>query len=238
MNAGLLCLALCAVATPAQAQMTWTDKLFVNANVGVQGGSSDLTVATPFEIYGEQGLVTSVQNVKGGGFFDLSGGYKVWRNLAIGIGFTRTGGKADAAVAAQVPDFVRFDTPRAVTASVSDVQHTERAINISGTWMVPVTDKIDVGVVFGPTFFSVTQEVPSSVAVTEPGPSVTSVGVEEISESTVGIHLGVDVSYMVTKRFGVGGLARYLKGSVDIPNAADGLSVGGFQIGGGVRIRF
>lgn len=238
MNAGLLCLALCAVATPARAQMTWTDKIFVNANVGAQVGSSELTVTTPFEIYGEQGTVTSTQDVKGGGLFDVSAGYKVWRNLAIGVGYTRTSGKADAAVTAQVPDFFLHDNLRPVSASASDVKHTEQAVNITGTWMVPVTDKIDVGVVFGPTFFTVKQEVPNSVAVTEPGPSVASVGVEEVSKSAVGIHIGVDVSYMVTKRYGVGGLARYTRGSVDIPNASESLEVGGFQIGGGVRVRF
>ena len=37
-NAGLLCLAFCAAATPASAQ-TWTDKGFVNVNVGFQAGS-------------------------------------------------------------------------------------------------------------------------------------------------------------------------------------------------------
>ena len=54
-NAGLLCLAFCAAATPAQAQVTWTDKGFVNVNVGFQTGSPSLSVTSPFELYGETG---------------------------------------------------------------------------------------------------------------------------------------------------------------------------------------
>jgi hypothetical protein len=234
----MLCLVLCAVATPAYAQMKWTDQITVNANLGAQVRSSDLTVTTPFELYDEQGSVTSTQDVKTGAFFDISAGYKVWRNLAVGIGYTRASGKADASISAQVPDDLRTDSPRSVTASASGVKHTENAVNISGTWMVPFTDKIDIGVVFGPTIFSVKQEVPNSLSVNEPGPVVTSVGVGDVKETTVGIHLGVDVSYMLNKRYGVGGLARYSWGSIDIPNATESLTVGGFQIGAGVRIRF
>ena len=53
-----------------------------------------------------------------------------------------------------------------------------------------------------------------------------------------GFHLGVDVTYLVTKRFGVGGLLRYTHGSVSLEGASDALTVGGFQIGVGGRLRF
>jgi hypothetical protein len=42
----------------------------------------------------------------------------------------------------------------------------------------------------------------------------------------------------VTTRVGVGGLARYTWGSVDLAGATKSLTVGGFQIGAGVRLRF
>jgi hypothetical protein len=43
---------------------------------------------------------------------------------------------------------------------------------------------------------------------------------------------------MINKRFGVGGVARYSIGSTEIEGATEKLTVGGFQIGGGARIRF
>lgn len=237
-TAGLLCLGMCAAATPAQAQMTWTDKGFFNVSAGIQSGSQDFSVNTPLNIYGETGSVGSTLDIKSGGFFDVGGGFKVWRNLALGVSYSWTDATSAAALTAVVPDPLFFDRPRTVSGSAPNVKHQEQAIHFSGTWMVPVTDKIDVALAFGPTYFSVTQELPGAVVFAEPGPSITSVGIETLSESTVGFHVGLDVTYMVTKRVGVGGMARYAGASFQVENASEKLKVGGTQIGGGVRIRF
>ena len=218
--------------------MTWTDRAFVNATVGVQGGSHTLETESPFTLYDEPGSVSSSQKVKGGGFFDISAGYKVWQNLAVGLGYSRTGSKADAAITASVPDPLVYDRKRTVSASANDLDHSENAVHLMATWMVPVTDKIDVGVSAGPTFFSVKQSLPSGVTVTEPAPTVSSVSVADVKKSTTGINLGVDVTYLITKRMGVGALARYTRGSADLDGASDKLTVGGFQIGVGARLRF
>lgn len=238
MKAGVFCLALLAAASPASAQMTWTDMGFVNASVGIQAGSQSFSVNTPFELYGETGSVASSMDVKARGFFDISAGYKVWRNLAVGVGYSFASGSSDAAIAASVPDPLFFDQLRAVTATASDISHKESAIHLTGTWMVPVTDKIDVGIAFGPTIFMVSQEIPNGVDVSEPGPSVTGVNVESLDETAIGFHLGVDVTYLITPRLGVGALARFARGSVDVENASENLNAGGFQLGAGVRFRF
>jgi len=236
-NTGLLCLAFCAVATPARAQVTWTDKGFVNVSVGFQAGSQALSVTSPFEIYGESGSVSAVTEASTGALFDFSAGYKVWRNMAIGAGFSTTGGSSDAAVTASVPDPLIFDRLRTVNSSVTDLNHRENVFYITGTWMVPLTTKFDVGIAFGPAFFSMKQDLPTSVTVTEPGPVIDQAS-GEISESGVGFHLGVDATYLVTPRIGVGALMRYTRGSVDVEGATDKLTVGGFQLGVGARFRF
>ena len=236
-NAGLLCLAFCAVAAPAHAQVTWTDQGFVNVNVGFQTGSPSLSVTSPFELYGETGTVSSVTEVSTGAMLDFSAGYKVWKNMAVGLGYSTTGGKSDAAITANVPDPLVFDQLRTVTSSVNDLSHREHVFYVTGTWMIPLTTKADVGVSFGPAFFSMKQDLPTSVTVTEPIPTVDQAS-GEISESGVGFHFGVDGTYLVTPRIGVGALLRYTYGSVDIDGAADNLTVGGFQIGIGARFRF
>lgn len=241
MKAGLLCLAMCAAVAPkAHAQMTWTDKGFVNLTGGAQAGSRSLATVTTFDIYDEKASISSSQDVKGGAFFDISAGYKVWHNLALGLGYSRAGSKTDAAFAASIPDPLRYDMPRSVSASASNLKHTEGALHFMGVWMVPVTDKIDVGVSAGPSIFMVKQDLPALTieAIVEPGPSVTKTTVVNVGKTTVGINFGVDVTYLVTKRVGVGGLARYTWGSADLEGASDKLTVGGFQIGGGVRYRF
>ena len=88
----------------------------------------------------------------------------------------------------------------------------------------------------------------SSVNPAEVGPPYTSIVIQpqvtEQKESTWGAHVGVDVGYTLletaTARIGVGGFMRYAGGSTDIEVLNNGVktSPGGFQIGGGLRIRF
>jgi hypothetical protein len=61
---------------------------------------------------------------------------------------------------------------------------------------------------------------------------------KKISKTTGGINFGVDVTYLLTKKAGIGAIARYTWGSVDLEGAKDSLTVGGFQIGVGARYRF
>jgi len=227
-----------ATALPASAQMQWTDKAFVSVNFGAQAPSQSLTSATTPDIYDEPASFASTQDVAGGAFFDIAGGYKVWDNLAVGIGITHVGSTADLTVNASIPDPLFFDRPRNVTTSVADAHHSQTAINLTGTWVMPITDKIDIGYQFGPTIFLVSQDLPGVPTITEPGPTITSLPLASEDKTTVGVHFGVDLTYMVTPRFGVGGIARYSWGSADLAGADDSLTVGGFQIGAGLRVRF
>ena len=240
MKNALMIAALAAVLAPldAYAQMQWTDKGFVNVNFGVQTGSHDLDTNTTFDLYEEPASITSDQTVDGAPFFEVGAGYRVWRNLALGVAYSRLSSDADVAIAGSVPDPVFFDRLRPVSGSVSGAEHTQQALHLQGVWMVPVTDKVDVGLGFGPTIFLVSQDVPSAVTVTEPGPTIASINMTNADATTLGFHAGLDVTYLVTPRVGVGGTARYSWGSADIEGATDNLTVGGLQIGAGVRFRF
>jgi hypothetical protein len=226
------------VAETAHAQMTWTDKAFVSVNFGAQAPSQTLTAITTPDIYNEPASFSSTQDVGGGAFFDIAGGYKVWRNLAVGLGITHVGSKTDLTVNASIPDPLFFDQPRLVTTSVPDAKHSQTAVNLTGTWVMPITDKIDIGYQFGPTIFLVSQDIPGVPTISEPGPTITTLPLDSVDKTTVGIHFGVDLTYMITPRYGVGGIARYSWGSVDLAGAEKSLTVGGFQIGGGFRARF
>lgn len=232
-----LAAATAAVARPAAAQQ-WTDRGFVNVSFGVQAPSRDLATTTTFDIYGEPASLTATQDVAGGAFFDIAGGYKVWRNLAAGIGLTFVGSKADLAVSAQIPDPDFFDRPRAASTTLTDAKYRETAIHLTGTWVMPMTEEFDVAFQFGPTIFLVSQDLPGTLQVSEPGPSITSGAFLKDDHTTIGVHFGVDGTYLVTPRIGVGALVRYSVGSVDISGASDGLTVGGFNIAAGVRVRF
>ena len=215
----VLCLVFCALAAPrAYAQMKWTDKGFANINIGAQSGSHDLATTTTFVVYDEDAHVNTTQKTGGGFLFDINGGYKVWSNLVVAVGYTFMSDSTDGAVTATIPDQAVFDRPRTVNTTADNLKHSENALNFMGVWMVPVTDKIDVGISFGPT--------------------VTGLTTKDISKTAGGVNLGVDVTYLLTKKMGVGGILRYTWGSVDLDGATDSLTVGGFQIGLGARYRF
>jgi len=231
-------LCTCYAPTATAQQLQWTNKGFFNVNLGGQMPSQTLTAVTTPEIYGEQARFASAQDVGSGLFFEIAAGYKVWRNLTVGAGFTRVGSSDDLTVDAEIPDPVFFDAHRNITFTLPDAGHSQVAINLTGTWMMPVTDKVDVGFLFGPTIFFVGQDLPGETQVAEPGPTVVSSELISEEKGGFGIHFGVDVTYLVTPRIGVGGLARYTWGSSDIAGAEESLTVGGFQIGGGLRYRF
>jgi len=244
MKVGLLVLCACAaVPAPASAQqMQWTDKGFVSANVGVQVGSHDLNGTQTFTLYDEPATLTAVQKVGSGPLFDLGGGYRVWSNVLVGVAYSWSSSNSDAAIAGSIPDPVFFDRPRAVTATASDLTHTENALHLDATWMMPVTDKIDVGFSAGPTIFFVKQEHVTALPVTEPGPTVGTPTLAKDSKTSVGVNFGVDVNYLLGtvmgKPWGVGGLARYSWGSVTLDGVSEKMTVGGFQLAAGARMRF
>jgi hypothetical protein len=79
---------------------------------------------------------------------------------------------------------------------------------------------------------------PDTLTFTEPGPTVTGLSKKDVNKTTAGINFGVDVTYLLTKKAGIGGMFRYTWGSVDLDGASDSLTVGGLQIGVGARYRF
>lgn len=236
---GILALCACAAPQMAAAQtMQWTDKGYVSVNVGAQAGSHDLSESGSFDLYDETATFTSTNKVKGGGMFDIGGAYRVWgKNLLAGVTISRVSSKSDGSLKASVPDTLITDRLREVTKAFTGLKHGETAVHLDAIWMMPVANKIDVGISAGPTIFSVKQDTIPSLTITEPGPTVTTT-VASTSKTTVGFNAGVDVQYMLRKKWGVGGVARYAVGSVSLPGASKKLTVGGFQIGVGARLRF
>jgi hypothetical protein len=238
-KAVVLALALCATPRIASAQMQFADKGFITVNGGAQVGSHDLDTSSTFDLYGETATVATTQKVKGGGFFDIGGAYRVWgKNLLAGVSVSHTASDSNMSLTAQVPDPVVTDKLRAVSSSQSGLKHSETAVHIAAIWMIPVAEKLDVGVFAGPSIFAVKQDtVTTPLTVTEPTPTVTA-PIASVSKTSFGANFGVDVQYMIAKKWGVGGLARYSVASASIPGATKNLGVGGFQIGAGARLRF
>src|SRR5262245_44958814 len=105
--------------------MKWTDKGFANINIGGQSGSHDVQTTTTFVVYDEDAHVTTTQKTGGGFLFDMNGGYKVWSNLVVAVGYTFMSDSTDGAVVATIPDQRVTDSPRTVNTTADNLNHTE-----------------------------------------------------------------------------------------------------------------
>ena len=225
--------ALAMSAPPAAAQTT--KNIFLDINAGVQVASRTFVVDAFPIVYNETAILRTSQEVGSAGLFDVSAGYRVWRDLSIGLGFSYAGGSGDAAMTAAVPHPL-FHDRRVETMATMDAKRSEKAVHLQVTWTMPVTDKMDASFSGGPSLISVNQELVNNITVTANTQNATP-AVETQSDTATGFHVGADLSYLLTPRYGVGGFVRYVGGSVGLPSVQD-LKLGGFQLGGGARFRF
>jgi hypothetical protein len=223
-------------AAETKAQTPLNGKVFVGINAAVQTRTDTLASGSSFPIYGQTATWTAAETVDNGGLFDISVGYKPWRDLGVAVGFSSFNSTGTAAGSALVPSPIFFNRPNAVTLDLSTAPRTDRNVYVVAMWFIPVRDHIDVAVSIGPSFTRVQQQVVTDVAV----PTGTSNAVPVVatqSGTANGVNVGLDGAYMVTTWIGAGGFIRYNGGSIDLPSAP-GLKVGGFQAGIGGRFRF
>lgn len=216
---------------PPPANLGW-----VNVSFGSQPASRDVGTNQSFPLYDEIATFTTVQENGSGAVFDITGGYKIRPSFGVALGFSNFSNTTDAALASSIPNPLITDQPAAATATVSDLKHSERGIHLQAVWFLPVTDKIDVALSAGPSFILVSQDLVTSLAVPA-GTQTANPVITTEKETAIGVNVGVDGTYLVTRNFGAGVFLRYAGGSVDLPGVDD-LGVGGFQVGAGVRMRF
>src|SRR5204863_9551179 len=134
-----------AFAAAVQAQTPAPSKnIFVDVNFGFQVNSQDLAIHETPVIYGETAFIDSTTKTGNAPFLDVTFGYRVWKDLAIGLGLTTTfGSGSDGTVSASIPDPLIFDRRVVTTGTVTDLAHTERMAHLLAMWATPMSDKMD-----------------------------------------------------------------------------------------------
>ncbi len=247
---GVLTGGLLAVTDAAAQMQAWEDNGYVTINYGYQVGDRSFGESLSAAVYDETATYSVSHSSSSGGFFDVGGGVRVWRNLAAGVAITSFAPSAGATVSGSVPHPLFFNRDRDGSVARTDLDHKQLGIHLQAVWVMPLDEKITVAVAGGPSFFSVDQGLIQSVgAPTELGAPFNSIGplsttLSTVSASAVGANVGLDITYMVTERFGGrfggGGFVRWTGGTVDIPatGGSQSINVGGFQSGIGLRIKF
>ena len=242
--------------TTSSQDSDWLDRLhfFFNVSFGGQSKDQTFTDSSTFPIYTERGAVASAHAIGGGTLFDISAGVRVWNNVGVGIAYSTLQNKNDATVSVRVPHPIVFGVFREASATASALEHTENVVHLQFMWTLPVTDKLDVTVMAGPSFFTVRQTIatvraPQDIRDVAPFTTVTinSLSLTDVKDSPVGVNIGADASYYaVTFKgvgIGVGGFVRWAGADLDLP-ITEGLTrdtelkTGGPQGGLGLRFRF
>ena len=216
------------------------------ANYGFQIGSNDLSYQAVFPLYDEQAVINASQTLEGGSFFDVSAGYRMGRTFGVALAWHTLQNTGDADLTGSLPHPIYFDRPREFTATATELDYDEQAFHVQALWFVQLSDKLDVAISGGPSFFRMNQQFVRAVAFTEQPPDYASVTVEsvlvdDLTDNAVGFNAGADFTYAVTSKLGAGVQLRYSRATATFDTGegqtAD-VTGGGFQVAGGVRFRF
>jgi hypothetical protein len=227
--------------------LPWEGRAFVNVNYGMQVNSTSVVTANEtFTVYDEPGKLTTAQTIDTQApFIDFGGGIRVFGNFGVGFSYSRLSTDGSAAVSAEVPSPIYYDQPRKVASTATGLEHVEEGFHVQAIWMLPITDKFDVVFSGGPTLFQLSQGVVTTPKFSEVGPPYTAVNMTTstvtVSDSQIGFNVGADLTYRFANNFGVGAMIRYAAATVGLtPEGGSALDVkvGGFQLGGGLRLRF
>jgi hypothetical protein len=227
--------------------LPWEGRGLFNVNFGMQIASQNATTSTQtFPLYDETGKVTSAQQIDSQSpYFDIGGGFRVAGNFGVGFAYSRLSTTGKAVVTAQVPHPLLYEQPRTATATVDALEHLEQGFHFQVLWLLPISDKLDVTFSAGPSMFRLNQGSVSTPTITEVGPPYTSVNMTTKTVTTtgsrIGFNIGADLAYHITNTLGVGAQLRYAAATFNLepePGATLSVKAGGFQFGGGLRVRF
>jgi hypothetical protein len=222
------------------------DRIYVSVNGAFQTGGSDFGETVTFRENAEDGNFTTDYEVKSGPAFNISVGAGLWRNIGVGVGVTRFSKNTPTVLSASVPHPFFFNRQRSVEGDVAGIKREELAVHVQARATFVPSPRIQAVVFAGPSFFSVKQDVVNDFEITETYPYDTasfSRGLTtQVDESKIGFNVGADVGYFFTRQVGVGGSVQWAGTTIDAP-ASSGtgtfdIKAGGFQAGGGLRLRF
>jgi len=234
-----LLLLLLAVPAAAAAQTPWDERARISINVGLEQPTPTTLVTTTNTVGVPTAFKTSYAGPRGVSFdggvlIPIAGGFGV--GAAVSVFST----SAPATVAGTIPfpagnSVFSFDIARPISGTTPFLDHSETAVHVQAAYVIS-SNRVDVAVAGGPTFFNVSQDLVTDATGADFYPFY-SVKVTNVSAYAVGFNAGVDVGVKLSKNVGVGGLVRFSRGSVTFQSGA-GTDVGGLHAGGGVRFWF
>jgi hypothetical protein len=187
--------------------------------------------------------------------FDIGGGVR-FGQFGVGVAASRYVDNETADVHIRVPHPSLFNAHATADGTTqNEMEHKETAVHIEARYVANLPN-LSVAVFAGPSYFKTTQELIREIYFNE-SLNLTTLAYTVVvtrtdnsieSQSAWGFNVGTDVAYYFSQTVGVGGLLRFSRGTIDLPNDfqsnANGtlvtqeVKLGGLSLGGGIRLRF
>jgi hypothetical protein len=238
----ILAWAACALLVPAVGAAQ--DRVMVNIDAAQQTTTTTFTSTSAFTEFVEEGHITAQSTVAKGPVYGGGLIVRVWKNVVLGVDVSYYSKAGSAQIDAQLPHPFLFDRPRLVSATAAGIARKETGTHLIVGVIIPATDRMDLVISGGPSFFQVQQDLVSGVTYTHTYPydavQFTGVTMERLTDRATGYHAGADVIVKFSQHVGVGGTLRFTRGTISSTLDGDRLSfdVGGLLAGGGLRLMF
>jgi hypothetical protein len=225
---------------------------WVDVNVGVAKAAGDaFSMGFTGTLFSEPAEFDASYKLPTGAAFDFGGGVMFNRYIGAGVSFTGTAHEDKASLFIRIPHPLYNNAFATDTAPTQDkFMRTEGGVNLQAMAVVAQTDRLRVRVFGGPSYFRVKQEQVSDIRYNQVyqilsrgnAVGITTYDRTETEDTGWGFHAGGDVSVFFTRVIGVGGFARFSRATVEMEDALGVTTIdvkaGGFQTGGGLRLKF
>jgi len=243
--ASLIVCGIVAFAADAGAQTAgWGNSGYISLNSLYQTTPLTFTTTSTLDVNQESGEVRTGHRIAPGFVYDVTAGGKVKGKLGVSTAVSYRQQTEFGQVSATIPHPFYFNQARLV-AGTAGLNRSDLALHLAAQYLMPVSDKLEVSLFGGPTYFRVNQDVVGNVETNETFPydvaQYAGATVSREHASHVGFNAGTDVALFFTRTLGVGGLVRFSQGTVQLPSPSGGtasVKVGGLQLGAGVRMKF
>ncbi len=239
----LVCFTVAGISGTALAQGTPPEsRMAVDLGGGYQTSTASFSQTVGFELYSEQGSLTSSYTIGRQPVADAGVTLRVWRTFGIGLAESFLHDSGSAQVTALLPNPFVFGQPRQINGSAA-VSHTEAATHLQATYWAQLSQRLEVVVAGGPSFFRVDQDFVSDVTYTETYPDDTATyqgaSVVRQRKTVTGGNISGEIGWRLARHLGLAGALRFSRATAQFPGtSAQAVVVGSLQVGGGVRLLF
>lgn len=195
-------------------------------------------------INAEQARFATTYDVPGAAGLSIAASRQAWQRLGVGVSFDRTSRRSATGIDASIPHPFVFGRNRAFEGAV-DTSRDETMVAAQVRYLLPVRRNLAVALFGGPAWFSVAQDMVQRVDYSEAYPYDTaafrSAAIERVTGSALGVSIGADTAYYLSRRAGVGLTLQYSTATIGVASLGSSdveSKAGGFNIGAGVRFRF